>query len=271
LTPAAIDSRVKAGRLYPLHRGVYLVGHPIPPPFAWEMAAALACGDGAVISHRSAAYVWALLPYPANPRPIHVTVHGRQPGEKPGIRVHRVRHLHPRDVRTCRRIPVTTPARTILDLAGSERFRVFEQARAEAERRRLVTRGHLEAVLERNARRPGVAVLRAALASDAGPAWTRSEAEERFLSLVRSAGLPHPETNVRLGPYEVDFLWRRERLVVEIDSFEFHSSRAAFERDRLRDADLQADGFRVVRVTWRQMASEPERMVGRVRRAMDSR
>jgi very-short-patch-repair endonuclease len=267
---AAIDARVKAGRLYPLYRGVYLVGHPLVPPFAREMGAVLACGDGAVVSHLSAAHLWALLPYPARHRRIDVTVPGRDSRGGEGIRAHRVKRLHPRDTRTCRRIPVTTPARTILDLAGSELPRVFEQALAEAERRKLVTRRHLEAVLERNGRRAGAPLLRAALASDAAPPWTRSEAEERFLALVRSAGLPPPEVNVRLGPYEVDFLWRAERLIVEVDSFGFHSSRAAFESDRLRDAELQANGLRVVRVTWRQLAGEPEEMLGRLARALDA-
>jgi very-short-patch-repair endonuclease len=232
------------------------------------MGAVLACGDGAVVSHLSAAHLWSLLPYPAHRRHVDITVSGRDRRGHRGIRVHRVRHLHPRDVSTFKRIPVTTPARTILDLAGTEAFRVFEQALAEAQARRLVTRRHLEAVLERNARRPGAGVLRAALANDAEPALTRSEAEERFLSLVREAGLPAPETNVRLGAYEVDLLWRKERLVIEVDSFQFHSSRAAFERDRLRDAELQASGFRVIRITWRQMARQPEEMLGRVLRAL---
>ena len=230
------------------------------------MAAVLACGDGAVVSHRSAAHLWALLPYPAQQRPINVTVRSRHSRLRPGIRVHRVGRLDPRDVRTYNRVPVTTPARTLLDLAGAESPRAFEQALAEAETRRLVTRRHLEAVLERNRKRPGAGVLRAALARDASPAWTRSEAEERFLALIRKAGLPAPETNVQLGPYEVDLLWRAERLIVEVDGFRFHSSRAAFERDRLRDAELQADGFRVIRVTWRQLADQPEAMLARLAR-----
>jgi very-short-patch-repair endonuclease len=253
-----------------MFRGVYLVGHRIAPLGAWEIAAVLACGKGAVVSHLSAARLLTLLPYPAQPRPIHVTVCGRQPNARPGIRRHRVRHLDPRDIRTRNRITVTTPARTILDLAGSEPHRVFERALAEAQARRLVTRRHLEAVLERNRRRPGAGVLRAALASEATPAWTRSEAEERFLALIRSAGLPPPEANVRLGPHEVDFLWRTKRLVVEVDGFRFHSSRAAFERDRVRDAELQAHGLRVMRVTWRQIADKPEVMLTRLDRALQA-
>jgi very-short-patch-repair endonuclease len=232
------------------------------------MAAILACGAGAVVSHLSAAHLWALLPYPAKPRPIHVTVSGRHPRHR-GIRVHRVGRLDPRDVRTCGRIPATTPARTILDLAGTEPHRAFERALAEALAQRLVTRRHLEAALERSGGRPGVAVLRATLASEIKPALTRSEAEERLLSLIRSASVPSPEVNARLAEIEVDFLWRAERLVVEVDGFQYHSSRAAFERDRLRDAELQANGYRVIRVTWRQIAMQPEAMLRRIVRALD--
>jgi very-short-patch-repair endonuclease len=271
LTAAAIDSLVKRGLLHVLYRGVYSVGHRVLPPWAGEMGAVLACGDGALLSHRSAAHLWALLPYPARKRPVDVTVRSRHSRARPGIRVHRVRRLHPRDVRTCKGIPVTTPARTILDLAGTEPYRVFEQALAEGQAQRRVTHRHLEAALERSRRRPGAAVLRAALVADAEPALTRSDAEELFLVQVRSAGLPAPETNARLGPYEVDFLWRAERLAIEVDSFRFHSSRAAFERDRLRDAELQADGFRVMRVTWRHLVDHPEETVVRLTRVLQAR
>jgi very-short-patch-repair endonuclease len=222
------------------------------------------------VSHVSAAHLWALLPYPAQPCPVEVTVRSRHSRVRRGIRVHRVRDLDPRDVRTFERIPVTTPARTILDLAGTQPTRVFEQALAVAQDRRLVTDRHLEAVLQRSPRRPGAGVLRGVLTSEAEPALTRSKAEERFLSLIRSTGLPQPEVNARLGPYEVDFLWRRERLVVELDGYAYHSSRAAFERDRLRDAELQADGLKVMRVTWRHIADTPGEVLGRVQRALEA-
>jgi very-short-patch-repair endonuclease len=100
------------------------------------------------------------------------------------------------------------------------------------------------------------------------PAFTRSEAERRLLALIRAAGLPPPRTNVHVGPYEVDFLWPAHRLVVEVDGFAFHSSRAAFERDRRRDADLQARGLRVTRVTWRQLEREPHAVVARLAAAL---
>jgi very-short-patch-repair endonuclease len=163
---------------------------------------------------------------------------------------------------------VTAAAVTILDLAGTASFRIIEQALAEAHVRSLVTERDLRVTLDRNRRRRGAGVLRAILESDIAPALTRSQAEERLLSLIRAAGLPSPETNVKLGLHEVDFLWRAHRLVVEVDGFRFHSSRAAFERDRLRDAELQARGFRVIRVTWRQIADQPQPMLGRLAQAL---
>jgi very-short-patch-repair endonuclease len=176
--------------------------------------------------------------------------------------------LHPHEITTCRRIPVTTPARTLLDLAAGGVFRDFERALAEAQIRRLVRRRELAELLQRNQGRRGSRVLRGALAAETEPVLTRSEAEERLLELVRHARLPPPEGNVRLGEHEVDLLWRKQRLIVEIDGFRFHSSRAAFERDRIRDAELQANGFRVIRVTWRQIVREPDAMLARIARLL---
>jgi very-short-patch-repair endonuclease len=269
LSREAVDNRLKAGRLHALHRGVYLLGHTAARRHAREIAAILACGSGAVISHRSAAYLWELLPYPAQSTEIEVTVCGRHPGSRPGITLHRpVAPLELRDVGTVERIPITKPARTLVDLGASVRLRDLEQAIAEAYARRMVTPGALEAVLARGGRTRGGAILRRLLDEDEGPALTRSEAEARLLDLIRRAQLPQPAVNARLGRHEVDFLWRRERLIVEVDGFRFHSSRVAFERDRIRDAELQGRGFRVIRVTWRQIVNEPEAMLVRIARAL---
>ena len=259
LTPHAIDHRLRSGRLHALHRGVYLVGHAVPAEGARELAALLACGPGAVLSHRSAASLWRLLPVSTDE--LEVTVAGRDPGRKPGIRVHCVTALDRRDVRKLRGIPITTPARTILDLAAVVTPRELEQALAEAQTRRLARRSELVALLARVGRRPGVATLRSLLEADKAPALIRSDAEKRFLGLIRRAELPTPDVNVRICGYEVDFLWRQQGLVVEVDGFRFHSSRAAFERDRLRDARLGAAGLRVLRVTWRQIVDRPEALV----------
>jgi very-short-patch-repair endonuclease len=265
-TNRAIDRRLESGRLHRVHRGVYLVGHVVMP-HAREMSAVLAVAPNAVLSHRSAACLWQLLPYPARPDSVDVTVWGRNAGRKPGIRIHRVSALAPGETRTCKRIPTTTPARTLIDLACQVSARELEQAVAQAQTRGLTSHRDLLALLDRHPGRRGTAALRALLNGGAA-VLTRSEAEERFLALVRKAQLPAPDVNVGLAGYEVDFLWREERLIVEVDGFAFHSSRAAFERDRLRDAELQAQGFRIIRVTWRQIVDHPEAMLVRIARTL---
>lgn len=268
LSTAAIDGRVKAHRLRVLQVGVYLVG-PVSPPLAREMAAVLACGEGALLSHRSAAVLWQLRPDPSPTALVDVTVIARDRGRRRGIRVHRAQARLPADEATTRRrIPITTPARTLLDLAPELRARELEAALAEAKRRRLTTDRKLLALVARYPGRRGVRALRDLLERDERPALTRSEAEERFLALIRSAELDAPDVNVTVGPYEVDFLWRREALIVEVDGFAYHSDRNAFEGDRRRDADLAARGYTVVRVTWRQIVEAPAAVLTRVAQAL---
>jgi very-short-patch-repair endonuclease len=267
LTRGAIDHRLETGRLRALRRGVYLVG-AVAPPRAPEMAAVLACGPGAVISHTSVTHLSALLPY--KPDTIHVTVPGRGPGQKPGLTIHRVLRLDHRDVTTFDRIPVTTPARTVVDLASVLAPNALERLLAEVFLRRLATRRDLQGVLERAGRRRGIAAVRRLL-EDREPAYTRSEAERRFLALIQSAGLPRPEVNARVGPFEVDFVWRAERLIVEVDGFRYHASRAAFERDRARDAKLQAHGWLIMRVTWRQLSERATAVAAQVAGALARR
>jgi very-short-patch-repair endonuclease len=198
----------------------------------------------------------------------HVTVIGRNPGPKPGIRIHRVNACDPRDLRTYHRIPITSPGRTLIDVAAQIPFRELEGAVAEAVARRLVTTTELDAVLDRNRPRPGAARLSALLEDDRRPALTRSEAERRMLDLIRKARLAPPAVNALVGGVEVDFLWQAQRLVVEVDGFQFHSSRFAFERDRRRDGELASRGFRVMRVTWRQIVNEPDALITRLATAL---
>jgi very-short-patch-repair endonuclease len=256
MKPGAIKRRLRIGRLHGLHKGVYLVGHAAAPEGAREMAAVLVCGPRAVLSHRSAAYVWKLLPYPATPTPVDITLVRAHAATRGGIRVHRVAKLSRRDVRILSGLPITIPARTVLDLAGIASPDELDRAFAEAQVQRVVDARGLADQIARNPGRAGVRALRALI--DAGPAPTRSEAERRFLRLVRSAGLPEPQVNSRVGRYEVDFLWPDERLVVEIDGFAVHGTRRAFERDRQRDAALAASGYTVLRVTWRQIVAETQ-------------
>lgn len=258
---SAIATRVRRDGLHRLHRGVYAVGHTALVPGAREMAAVLACGDGAAISHRSAAVLWGLVE--EREGPIDVTV-PRSRGSRPGLRIHRSRSLTAESIRTLRGIPVTTVTRTLIDFAEAAPDRELERALDEATVQRLTTRATLIAAVGDNTGHRGAARIRKLLEHSDPPTLTRSEAEERFLSLVRMAELEAPEVNVRLHRHLVDFLWPRRRLVVEIDGFRFHSSRAAFERDRRRDAELGAAGYRVIRVTWRQLTEEPYSVIGRL-------
>jgi len=224
---------------------------PVAPRRAAEMAATLACGPTAAVSHRSAAALWEIAPEGPRGTPVEVQVvrHARR---RPGVRVHRTAGRHPDEVVRLDGIPVTSPARTLFDLAGSGHSRMVERAFARALLRDVTTRDRVAAIRARYAGRSGTALLRKLLGSGR-PARTRSEAEHRFLRLVRSARLPAPQVNVRLGPYEVDFYWPDRHLAVEIDGFTFHASRTAFERDRERDANLATRGIRVLRFTWRQL------------------
>jgi very-short-patch-repair endonuclease len=267
--PVAIKRRRRAGRLQPIHRGVYAVGHSVLVDGAREVAALLACAPGAVLSHLSAAYQWRLLPYPANQTPVDITVVGRQPRRTRGIRVHRVRALDRRDLRIRDGIPLTSPARTLLDLAAGIEGEVLERAFAEGQALRLVRPRDVQEQLARNPRRRGAPALRHLL--DSGPSHTRSEAERRLLRLIRAAELPRPQVNARVGAFVVDFLWPEHKLAVEVDGFAYHSSRAAFERDRRRDASLAAGGYTVLRVTWRQLVDSPEAVVARIAAALAAR
>jgi len=159
---------------------------------------------------------------------------------------------------------VTRPLRTLLDLAELVGPPELEQAIGEAERRRLVGRRDLIAYLSQAQGRRGAPAIRAVLDREGGPAFTRSEAERRLLALVRSAALPAPRVNALLDGYEVDFYWPEEGLVVEVDGYEYHSSRSAFERDHRRDADLGPESGQVLRFTWLQLEREPFFVVSRI-------
>lgn len=181
---------------------------------------------------------------------VEVTMHRGKRRRIPGIRVHRNTDLRPDEVTTVDGIPVTTPARTLLDLGECLGLRELEQALARAERSGLVTREEVRAMVERHPQHRGAPALRQLLDDDRPAAFTRSRAEELLLAGIRRARLPVPEVNARLLHYEVEFLWRRERLVVEVDGLAYHGSTRAFVEDRRRDAELMAAGYRVLRLTW---------------------
>lgn len=268
ISPGAVERRVTAGRLRPVHRGVYQVG-PLRAPRYREMAAVLACGRAARVSHRSASALWRILPVPTAtgaPRPVDIILTAGC-RKHPGIRIRRIRTLREDETTTLDGIPLTTPTRTLYDLAGSVGRRELERAFAEALALRLTNRDRLRELLDRHAERRGARSLQELL--EAGrPVLTRSEAEERFLGLCRKAPIPAPQGNVEVMGHNVDFFWRAERLIAEIDGYAFHSSPASFEADRRRDAELMAAGYRVVRVTWRQIVSEPEAVLVHLAKAL---
>jgi very-short-patch-repair endonuclease len=161
-----------------------------------------------------------------------------------------VRSLPPDEVTTIAGVPVTTPARTLLDFAGTVTAREVEQALATALRSQLVKREAVKAMLERHPKHRGAPVLRQLLDDEGDPAFTRSDAEEKLLEITRTAGLPRPALNVSVLGHEVDFLWRSARVVAQVDGYAFHSSARSFALDRRRDAELTAAGYRVLRFTW---------------------
>jgi very-short-patch-repair endonuclease len=251
VTSAMIAARVRAGRFQRLHHGVYLIA-PVPAQWTHERAALLACGERSVLSHRTAAAVWRIRP--SVDGPIDVTVAGSGVRRRAGVRVRRTAGLAPDDITTHAGLRVTTPARTLLDLAATLSTRDFDRVLSEARAQRVVTATELHSLLARSSQHRGATRLTRALVHDPGP--TRSEAERLFLDLVRRAHLPAPQVNVRVAGHEVDFFWPDHNLVVEVDGYAFHSTRAAFERDRRRDADLRRAGCSVERVTVAQIRDD---------------
>lgn len=263
----AVTHRLASGWLHPLHSGVYAVGHPAITSRGRWMAAVLACGPDAMLSHRSAAALWGLR---ASNAIVEVTAPGRRRG-RAGVVVHRVRTPDPDDRTLRERIPVTSVPRTLLDLAEVLRPQQLERAIEEAERLRLFDGRAVRQLRERSRGRIGLRRLGAVLSRDPlNAAETRSELERRFLALCRDAGLPAPAVNTIVAGYEVDAVWPDQRLVVELDGHAFHRTRAAFERDRIRDAALQLAGFRVLRFTYRRIEAEPTAVVESVRSLLAS-
>jgi very-short-patch-repair endonuclease len=260
-----IDRRVKLGQLRKVHAGVYQVG-VVSAPRAREMAALLVCRGG-VVSHVSAAVFWEMLPA-ESVSAIDVTLppnlHARR---RPGIRAHRQR-MAKDEITVVDRIAVTTPARTILDISRNTGARDLERAIACAERSDPDVRDGVRALMHRYAATAGTRLLRTFIASAEPAALTRSDAEERVLTMIRLSGLPTPEMNCVVRGFEVDCYWRQARLVVEVDGFAFHRSRGAFVRDRQRDSALAAAGIRVLRLSWHQLVNEHDRTLVQLAQAL---
>jgi very-short-patch-repair endonuclease len=263
ISGGAIKHCLETGRWRAMHRGVYLLG-PVPLTRSPEMAAALAGGPDAYVSHEHGGHLHGFMPPPLERDPIHVTVVGRDPGPKPGLEIHRVRALGWDETDEVEGIPVTSPARTLVDLAASRSERELEELLAEAYVRTPLSRRQILRLLERYPRRHGRKTLAKLVDPRRVPARIRSQAERMFLALIRRAGLPRPLVNTPVCGFEVDFLWPRHRVVAEFDGHAFHASRPQRERDSRRDQELVLAGYVVIRITWRQLTEAPKQLVRRV-------
>ncbi len=253
----AIYRLVASGYLRREHCGVYAVGHTAPASLAEETAALLACRDGAVLSHFTAARLWKIL---LRGDSVHVTVPGQHAPRLRGVHVHKTKWLAPGAVCFVDHLPVSSPARTLHDIASGLSRRELERAVDEAIQLGLVQQRVLLHV--------GGRLAQAAARHSASKGVTRSELERRFRRLIDDAGLPQPRSNVRLHGYEVDFYWPAHGLVVEVDGYQWHRTRPKFEHDAAKGAALVAGGLALIRFTWRQMEDRPLAVAARLAQAI---
>jgi hypothetical protein len=259
MTVPQIRRRLNRGSLIPVHRGVYRVGHAAPSAEADYLAAVLACGDGALLCGRAAGYLWGLI-RGARPAP---EVRTRTERRVEGVRVRRARPHFPEDAGRRRGIPVTKVQRTLVDLAGVLSEPVLGRACHEAEVRYEVTPDQVEKVLSRIPNARGARTLRRILHGDIPIALSRLELN--FLRLLGKASLPLPETNRRAGGYRVDCRWPAHRLTVELDSYRYHGTRSAWERDRHREREAYARGDQFRRYTWRDVETRSRLLLRELR------
>lgn len=263
----AIARELAAGRLHGVHRGVYAVGHPAISDHGRARAAVLACGEGAVLSHESAAWLWGIAPVLAQRIEVTATVPRHH---QPLIRLHSSRALLDGDRTESERVPVTSVARTLLDLAArsSRRLPYWLQR---ASRLGILDLIEVDELLRRSKGMRGVARLRAGLEGHRLPEFTRSNLERRFLALLREAGVPRPSVNCFVAGFELDFYWDELRFAVELDTYEHHGDQLAFERDRLRQEDLKLAGIEMDRITGQRIDREPTAVIARLRRLLEMR
>ena len=257
----AVQRDVASGRLHPLHRGVYAVGHRLVSDHGRCLAAVLACGPDALLSHRSAAWLWGVTRY--GPAPLHVTS-GIPRKPRPPIRLHHSRILIADDRAFEDRIPATALPRTLLDCAAELPLSPLRRMLERTEERKLFDLGPIEDLLQRTGRHRGRRPLRRAIALYEPVPFTRSGFERRFFEAVLGAGLPRPATNFVEAGFELDVYWPEQRFAVELDTYATHGTNAAFERDHLRDEDLVLAGIEMIRVTDVRFHREPKAVLARV-------
>lgn len=265
---SAVARAVGDGRLHRLHPGVFSVGHSSLSSHGECLAAVLACGRGALLSHYSAAWLWGIAKI--DPRPFHVTTSvWRRP--RPPLRLHQSLALTAEDRALREGIPATALPRTLLDLAASVRFSWLEKMVECSEDLGLFDLRAVEELLARTVGHHGHARLRRAIALYQPSSFTRSGLERRFLELCLQAGLPQPRMNYVEQGFELDAYWPEFRFAVELDVFETHGTRAAFERDRKRQEDLLFAGIQMIRVTGPRLEREPAEVIKRVAHLLERR
>jgi very-short-patch-repair endonuclease len=266
-TPRMVERRIESGRLHPVHRGVYAVGHGRLTQRGRWSAAVLACGPDAVLSHRSAAALWGMA-WPWRGGAVEVSAAGRR--RRPSILVHDSR-VAPFERARIGGIAVTSVPRTLLDLASALDASRLERTWEEADRLGLLRLAELQRVCANANGRRGAGLLRRLLADAREPIYSRSSLERAFATFCRRRGLPMPILNATVLGREVDAYWPRERLAVELDGYAFHRHRAAFERDRARDAAFQASGISVIRLTRRRLRDAPDLVEAQIRHLLGTR
>ena len=268
LNDRAVARRARDGRLHRLHRGVYAVGHAGVTLRGRFRAAVLACGAAAALSHFAAAALWGFLSW--DDRHIEVTVVRGGARAIDGVRVHRSRSLDRRDVRRPYGFPVTSPARTLLDLAAVLPDKALRRAVRRAQAQRVVSIRQILELLDRSPGHHGAARLRACIAG--GPAPTRSELEDLLLDLLDATGIERPQINapLRFGSDTIipDYLWPKQRVAIEADSVTWHDHKLVRENDADKQAQLEAIGLRVLRITHQQIVSHPQQTLARIRAAL---
>ncbi len=268
----AIGDRLVRGILVPLHRGVYAFGHRQLRIEGRWLAAVLAAGPGAVLSHRDAAALHGMRATPESSRVSVTTCAAARPA--PGLWIFARRPLTPEDVAVVQAIPVTSPARTLVDLAPMLTLGQLQSTLGEADRKGLLDVSAVERALARTKSRHGQGHRRLTAALDAhrqaGAVLARSELEERFLDLVLNAGLPRPRLNARAADFEVDALWPAEQVVVELDGWAHHKERAAAARDRDKTNRLQVAGYVVLRFLHGDVVARPHEVAAAIRAALQS-
>jgi hypothetical protein len=265
---SAVKRGADAGRLHRIHRGVYAVGHTHLTQQGRCLAAVLACGPRALLSHHSAAWLWGISS--TSPAPFEVTAPAPRKA-RPPIVLHYARELAPEDRVLREGIPATSLARTLLDIAAATRFERLRRMIERSEELRLFDLAAAESVLARNAGHHGAGPLRRVLAVYRPAPFTRSGLERRFLDLVRDAGLPQPATGYNELGFELDVYWPEHRFAVELDTYETHGSREAFERDRIRHEELALAGIEMIRITGTRLGRESRQVIARIARLLEAR